>query len=186
MIKAFVSSSSNHHHQQHQQHYTTIKSIKQEQQLATRIVLRLTSYGMTDHVYCQCEECPFLKWNGYPIMRFVHPDHVHRLCAGLCEASKTGMAISISDILCTLDSSCTSSSSYDTTIHLTVHESHSLYLCVLYYYPNDILKYNSNNKVITTTIHDRDSNSNNNNNTNRQLPIVLNLAREIMDIIGKR
>ena len=168
-----------------------MKLEQEQQQLATKIALRLSAYGMTDHVFCQCQECPFVNWSGYPIMRFVHPDHVQRLCAGLCEASKTGMAISISDIRCTVGSPCmplssSSSPNYDTTVHLTVHESHSVYICVLYYYPNDIFK---NNKVITTTVTTHAGNSNtssgassgssNSSNTNRQL-LVLDLAREIM------
>ncbi|KAI9275708.1 hypothetical protein BDA99DRAFT_496261 [Phascolomyces articulosus] len=133
MIKTLVSSpsitttkmisSSNHHHNNTKSTFN-----KQQQELATRIVLRLTAHGMTDHVYCHCQECPFVLWTGYPIMRFVHPDHVQRLCAGLCEASKSGMAISIGDIRCCLgpsssSSSCTTTSSppcYDTIVHFTI------------------------------------------------------------------
>ena len=184
------SSSSNHYHQQHTNTNTKALKVKQEQQqqeqqhLATRIALRLSAYGMTDQVFCQCQECPFVNWSGYPIMRFVHPDHVQRLCAGLCEASKTGMAISISDIRCTIDSPSTpplssSSPSYDTIVHLTVHESHSVYICVLYYYPNDILKNNKITTTTTTTTTATTHDGSNSSNTNRQL-LVLNLARAIM------
>ncbi|KAI9491252.1 hypothetical protein BDB00DRAFT_507026 [Zychaea mexicana] len=179
-----------HHHKKQHTVPTGAEEEEEEHRRAIRVVLRLTPYGMTDLVHCHSQNHPFTHWSGHAIMRFVHPDHVQRLCAGLCEASKTGMAISIPDIPCCINPSILSYSttttcsslqqqeqepSYDTLIHLTVHEAHTVYICVLYHYPQ-------RDNMLSSPSSDNGTNNSSNNQQEQQRhqPVHSRLAHEAM------
>ncbi|KAF7731597.1 hypothetical protein EC973_009361 [Apophysomyces ossiformis] len=56
-------------------------------------IARLTPYGTIDAFFCaDALTAPPTSWTGVPIMRFVHPDDVQPLCAGLSQATGQGGA----------------------------------------------------------------------------------------------
>ncbi|KAI8148823.1 hypothetical protein BJV82DRAFT_589787 [Fennellomyces sp. T-0311] len=145
MIKALLFPSS-------QQSYTSLQQqpeLHVTPQLTTRVVLRLTAYGMTDQVQ-SCRESPFDRWQGHPIMRFIHPDQVQSLCGALNEASKTCSPVSLPEIRCCIDNCHPPSCCYDTFVDLTVVDTCGAYMCILYYYPSAVVAITTGRTSILT------------------------------------
>ncbi|KAI9313104.1 hypothetical protein BX666DRAFT_2030489 [Dichotomocladium elegans] len=98
----------------------------------TATILRLTAYGITETAMHGRQGT---HWVGHPIMRFVHPRHVQRLCGGVSEASKSGRPVAIPFIPCMLDPLSATAA----TCHIVIHPANTLqdnkdsdYYCVLF------------------------------------------------------